>query len=79
MLITVIMDNTTTVGSHLSELQLSKSSVIQIFSYLNPPNNDIHRNFCCALNGEYSALHSNSIVSLIQTFQLSEHPFIPTC
>ena len=39
-----------TVGSQLSELQLSKSSVIQIFSYPNPQNIDIHINFVLLSN-----------------------------
>jgi len=56
-----------TVGSHSSELQLSKSSLTQ--------NNNIHR----CLHGKYSILDANSIVSLIPTFQLSEHPLVQAC
>ena len=33
----------------------------------------------CIVNGKYSVLYTNSIVSLVQTFQLSEHPLVPAC
>ena len=54
-----------TVGSHLSKLQLSESSLTAPLIYI------------IAENGKCSALHTNSKSSLIQTFQLSEHPLVP--
>ena len=48
----------------------------QIFSYPNFQNSDIHRYFCCTLNGKYGALYTNSVVPLAKTFQLHEQPLV---
>ena len=59
-----------TVRSHLSELQLSESSVIR-----TPQKIEI----LLYVKWKVIWFASNSVVSLIQTFQLSEHPLVPLC
>ena len=64
---------TCTVFLQYSRKSLIQTSVIWIFTY-RPLKKDI---YIIAENGKCSALHTNSKSSLIQTFQLSEHPVVP--
>ena len=54
----------------IAQTQQKSILVIQIFTY---PNNNIHRNFCCALNGKYIALYTNSILyRTVELFSASD-------
>ena len=69
-LIHLLLHSNYTVGSHLSN-----------FSYpnLHLPEPQIMIFLDILLCIKQSALYTNSIVSLIQTFQLSEHSLVPVC